>query len=152
MKVLVVTDSHQNFKNLLKAYEDERPDVVICAGDHSTDVEELSYVMEDSKYYIVRGNCDFYDMNHKDILQFNLEGIEIFLTHGHLYGVKSTYEILKREAREKKIDLVVFGHTHINHCKNEDDMTMYNPGALKDGYYGVIEINNGEFSIINKSL
>lgn len=152
MKILIVTDSHQEFENLLKTYKREKPDIVICAGDHSTDVEELSFVHKEAKYYIVRGNCDFYDMKHEDVLDFELNGIKIFLTHGHLYGVKSSYTLLKKEAKKREANLVIFGHTHIPHLEEDEKITLYNPGAMKDGKYGIIEIQNREIKIETKSI
>lgn len=140
MKILVVTDCHGHFENLLKVFEEEDPDIVLCAGDNSTDVEELSYLREDKKYYIVRGNCDFYDMKHKDLEILDILGKKFLLTHGHHYGVKSTYDLIRREAIDKKVDIVVFGHTHIPYTE-EKEITLFNPGALKDGYYGIISLD-----------
>ena len=66
MKILIVSDSHSRLDNLMKIWEKEVPDIVISAGDYSKDVEELSYVYESYKYYIVRGNCDYMDHNTED--------------------------------------------------------------------------------------
>ncbi len=151
MKILVVTDCHGRFEKLLKVFEDENPDIILCAGDNSTDVEELSYLREDKKYYIVRGNCDFYDMKHRDIEIFDILGKKFLLAHGHHYGVKSTYDLIKREGIEKKIDIVVFGHTHIPYLE-EGEVTLYNPGALKDGYYGVIDLEENSIKIETKKI
>lgn len=151
MKILVVTDCHGHFENLLKAYETEEPQIVFCAGDHSTDVEELSFVKEEAEYYIVRGNCDYYDMKHEDLLKIEVEGKVFLLTHGHHYGVKSTYGLIREAGLNEGVDMVVFGHTHIPYLEKKE-VTLFNPGALKDGLYGVLNIGNGRIDVELKSL
>lgn len=151
MKILVVTDSHGNFQNLINTFEKEKPEIVICAGDHSTDVEDLSFVKEDAEYYIVRGNCDFYDTKHEDILKIEVEGKNILLVHGHHYGVKSTYDYIRQEGKNQGVDLVVFGHTHIPYLE-EENVKLFNPGALKDGLYGILDITKDKLEIEFKNI
>lgn len=151
MKILVVTDSHGSFQNLINAFEEEKPQVVLCAGDHSTDAEDLSYVKEEADYYIVRGNCDYYDSKHEDILKIEVEGKKILLAHGHHFGVKSTYDLIRQEGFRQEVDMVVFGHTHTPYLE-EKEVTLFNPGALKDGFYGVLEIEDERINITLKSL
>ncbi|MCS5421165.1 MULTISPECIES: metallophosphoesterase family protein [Psychrilyobacter] len=151
MKVLIVSDSHSRLDNLMKIWEKEVPDVVISAGDYSKDVEELSYIYEDSEYYIVRGNCDYMDNNTEDNLEFELSDKKIFLTHGHLYGVKTSYDYLRMEANDRGTDLCIFGHTHIPYLE-EEGMILFNPGAVKDGLYGILEINNDKINIEHRKL
>ncbi len=151
MKILVVTDSHGNFQNLLNVYEREQPQIVFCAGDHSTDVEDLSFLKEEAEYYIVRGNCDYYDTRHEDILKLEVEGKSILLAHGHYYGVKSGYDLIRKEGENQDVDLVVFGHTHIPYLE-EGKPTLFNPGALKDGFYGILEIQKERIDIELRNL
>ena len=99
MKILVLSDSHLNLSALISIFEAEKPDVVFGAGDHSKDLEELSYVKEEAYYYIVRGNCDYFDKNQDDILKFDLKGYKFMLTHGHLYGVKRDLDELKSKGQ-----------------------------------------------------
>ena len=152
MKILVVSDSHLNLSALINIFEAERPDVVFGAGDHSKDLEELSYVKERAEYYIVRGNCDYFDRCTEDVLRFDLNGYKFMLTHGHLYGVKSSYEALKKEAIDNGVDVVVFGHTHIPCLELEDGVHIFNPGAAKDGCYGVIDIGESGIEFYHKNL
>ena len=37
---------------------------------------------------------------------------KVLLTHGHYYNVTVGVERLKEEARERGIDIAMFGHTH----------------------------------------
>jgi predicted phosphodiesterase len=87
MKILVVTDSHGRLDYLMEMYEKERPNIVISAGDYSEDVEELSYIYEESKYYIVRGNCDYMDRTKEDNLEIELDNKKIFITFSVLYEI-----------------------------------------------------------------
>ena len=151
MKILIVSDSHGRLDSLMEIWEREIPDVVISAGDYSKDVEELSYIHEESKYYIVRGNCDYMDHNTEDILEFELLDKKIFLTHGHLYGVKTSYDYLKMESEDRGADLCIFGHTHIPYLE-KDGMILFNPGAVKDGVYGILEIDGNRMKIEHRKL
>ena len=53
---------------------------------------------------------------------------KIFMTHGHHYFVSMTLDHLKREARARGADIVIFGHTHKPCLKFEEDMIIMNPG------------------------
>lgn len=152
MKVLIVSDSHMRLEKLISIYEAEKPSVVICAGDHSKDCQELSYIKEDAKYYIVKGNCDLYDYNFNDILEFDLYNYKFFLTHGHIQGVKRGYSKLKYEGSNSKANIVIFGHTHIPYYEVEEGIHYFNPGAAKDGRYGLLEIDEDKIEFKHKIL
>lgn len=152
MKILVFSDSHLCLENLIKMVDLENPQVVICGGDHSRDALELSYIEDKLDYFIVRGNCDMFDHSFKDILQFKLEDKKIYLTHGHLHGVKMTLEKLKKATKESNEDIVIFGHTHIPYHEIYEGIHYFNPGAAKDGNYGILEIKGNNISFIHKKL
>ncbi len=151
MKILVVSDAHGRLDLLIKAYEIEHPDVVIFGGDGSKDLDELSYIYDNSKYYIVRGNCDYFDRSKMDKLEIELSGKLVFLTHGHLYRVKDNYWYIREEAKKRGAKICIFGHTHIPYLE-EEEIILFNPGAIKDGVYGVIEVLRDEMKIKHKSL
>ena len=50
-KILVLSDSHSYFDEALKIFEKEKPDIVIGAGDGIKDIDDLSYVHPEAKYY-----------------------------------------------------------------------------------------------------
>jgi len=151
MKILVVADSHSRLDNLIKIWEKEVPDIVISVGDFTKDAEELSYVYEESKYYIVRGNCDYMDHSTEDVLEIEILGKKIFLTHGHIYGVKISYDYLRMEANDRGSDICIFGHTHIPYLE-EENVILFNPGAAEDGMYGIINIKNDRINIEHRNL
>ena len=111
-KILVLSDSHSYFDKVLKIFEKEKPDIVIGAGDGIKDIEELSYIYPKAEYYMVKGNCDFFDRSHNEENLFEIDNIKIFLTHGHLYGVKRSLSSIKEIGKKLNVSLIVFGHTH----------------------------------------
>ncbi|MBN1469190.1 MAG: metallophosphoesterase [Fusobacteriaceae bacterium] len=152
MKILIFSDSHLSLNNIIKMVELENPDIVLCGGDHSKDAEELSYLITGPKFYIVRGNCDFYDSRNDDILEFEIEKFKLLLTHGHLYNVKSTMSLLKKDAEKKAKNIVVFGHTHIPYYEVENSIHYINPGAARDGNYGILTLENGNINFKHRRI
>ena len=142
MKILIITDSHGNMDKIYAIIAQENPNMIIWTGDYSCDAEECSYVFPDIKFYIVRGNCDVFDRKFDDEEVINIDGIKIFITHGHLYNVKKEMKILEKIAEKYGVDAVCFGHTHKPYYKEKDGIKYFNPGALKDNKYGVLTIEN----------
>ena len=152
MKSVVMTDSHGRLDYMIKVIEKENPKIVIFAGDHSEDCIELQYINDNIKYYIVKGNTDFNDYRTPEIVEIDINGEKIFLTHGHIFGVKRGYNMIKEEAVKRGSSLVIFGHTHIPYIEKWREITFFNPGAMKDGNYGVITFEDEIFKIETKTL
>ena len=151
-KILVLSDSHSYFDKALKIFEKEKPDIVIAAGDGIKDIDELSYVHPEVKYYMVKGNCDFFDRSHNEENLFEINGVKIFLTHGHLYSVKRSLSSIKEIGKKLSVSLVIFGHTHKSYMEKDGDMILFNPGATEDGRYGIIILENGNIQLFHKQL
>lgn len=152
MKVVIISDSHGNVSKFKDIIILEKPEVVIWTGDCSSDAEIESYIYSDIKFYIVRGNCDLYDTKFNDEEIIEIEGKKIFLTHGHLYEVKRNILKLEKEAEIKKVDVVCFGHTHQPYLELKNSIYYFNPGALKDGRYGTLEIKNKKIELKQKKI
>ena len=56
MKALICSDSHQRLDYFQQVMELEEPEVVIFAGDHSTDAFDMSLVFREIHFAIVKGN------------------------------------------------------------------------------------------------
>ena len=151
-KILVLSDSHSYFDKVLKIFEKEKPDIVIGAGDGIKDIEELSYIYPKAEYYMVKGNCDYFDRSHNEENLFEIDNIKIFLTHGHLYGVKRSLSSIKEIGKKLNVSLIVFGHTHKPYIEKDGDITLFNPGATEDGRYGIIILEKGKIELIHKQL
>lgn len=152
MKILVISDSHGRLEKLISIYEREKPDMVICAGDFSDDAEELSYVFPENTYHIVKGNCDYYDIQRSDEMVLELGGHKVFLAHGHHYRVKLEYETIEKRGRELECDVVIFGHTHRPYLEKKKGIILFNPGAVLGNDYGIIKINKESIDFLLKRI
>ena len=152
MKAVVITDSHGKVDYILKVLEIEKPDALFFAGDHSEDCIETGYIYEELKYYMVKGNTDMEDYHTPEIVVEEIEGVKIFLTHGHLFRVKHGYGLLENHAVRAGADLVIFGHTHVPYKEEVHGILYFNPGAMKDRHYGVVEISKGSVNAEFRAL
>lgn len=149
--MLVLSDTHGAvFESILKPMQQEKNiDLMVHCGDKYKDAQKIAGLLGIKNLYRVVGNCD-YDMQNKDnMLNFEIEGKHVLVTHGHFQHVKDGLEILKEVAKEKCADLVLFGHTHIAHEEADNNVIYFNPGSTilpKSGKasYGIIEILSGK--------
>lgn len=139
MKILICSDSHTRLEYFQKAIETENPELVIFAGDHSTDAIDMSFVYDKIPFKIVKGNTDYYDRETKDTEIFELNGKKVLLTHGHLFGVKGNLNELEKKAFSENVDICIYGHTHIEYMKEKDGIVYLNPGALQDRKYVIYD-------------
>lgn len=154
MKVLIVSDTHGREQNLAEALEQTGPiDQLIHLGDVEGGAEHIRELAGDAPAAIIAGNNDFFcDLPNERI--FTLGGHRIFMTHGHGYFVHSGTLYLKREARKKGPDIVMFGHTHKPYMEEDNELLVLNPGSLslprQEGHrptYIVMEIaDDGQIS------
>ena len=145
MRILVFSDSHKNISACLTVIENIiGVDMILHAGDHASDAAWIQKCYPDIPVKYVVGNCDSNIAPAEMVVE--AEGKKIFLTHGHLYSVKSqpAYHSLIDAAKAKDCDCVVFGHTHQEIHFKQDNLTVLNPGSIKhSGTFGVIEIEDG---------
>ena len=148
MKLLVLSDTHRSLGFACEAIEKERPDAVMHLGDHLSDAEELSFAYQEPDFYYVPGNCD-YEPAANPSMTLELDGVRMFLTHGHLFGVKSGTAALLAAAKARGAQLALYGHTHIAACTEHGGVTLLNPGTagrLGRSSYAVVETQNGGFT------
>ena len=148
MKVLIVSDTHRNEDNLIKALENEKNlDLLIHCGD----VEGAEYEIENyagCKTLFVAGNNDYFSGLSREV-ETQIEDLRVWVTHGHNYYVNANPEYIKKEARARKMDIVMFGHTHRPVVEQAKDLVVINPGSLtyprQEGRrpsYAVLETEN----------
>ena len=127
MRLLIMSDTHGDAE-VIKTVRDYYPqvDAVVHCGD-----SELPY---DHTYLQgverVRGNCDRKDDRFPNEKLFELGETTVFVTHGHLFNVKSSILSLMYRAREVGADICCFGHSHILGAEMIDDTLFINPGSL----------------------
>ena len=153
MKILVMSDSHGCKDYMLKAVALESPEWILHLGDRVRDCVDIEFEYPDIPLRKVSGNCDR-DSAKLDIDEFTLGGKRFFMTHGHLFGVKTGKGRIVATAVNRGADILLFGHTHIPHHSVAEDFIMLNPGSIGTGgkSYAVIEIINGVVSCELKSL
>ncbi|EEY33997.1 YfcE family phosphodiesterase [Pseudoleptotrichia goodfellowii] len=139
MKILICSDSHTRLDYFQKVIDLEEPEMIIFGGDHSTDAIDMSLVYSEIPFKIVRGNTDYFDKDTRDIEIFEVNGKKVFLTHGHLFGVKSNLNEIEKKAVSENADICIFGHTHREYMKEIDGVTYLNPGALQDRKYVIYD-------------
>ena len=139
MKILICSDSHTRLDYFQKVIYLEEPEMIIFGGDHSTDAIDMSLVYSEIPFKIVRGNTDYFDKDTRDIEIFEVNGKKVFLTHGHLFGVKSNLNEIEKKAVSENADICIFGHTHREYMKEIDGVTYLNPGALQDRKYVIYD-------------
>ncbi len=151
MKILVLSDSHYGQQFMRYCMDAIKPDQVIHLGDHYEDAENLQKDYSHIRFHMVPGNCDrlspFFAV--PQILCYPIAGVRIYLSHGHLHGVKSDIFRFLADAWEKEAQVALFGHTHEALCfQTEDGMWVLNPGSCRgfSGSVGLIEAEDGKIS------
>ena len=145
MRILVFSDSHKNVSDCTQVIENIiGVDMILHAGDHALDAAWIQKCFPDIPVKYVVGNCDTNIAPAEMVIE--AEGKRIFLTHGHLYSVKTQadYHSLIAAAKALNCDCAVFGHTHREVHLRQDGLVILNPGSIKHSHsYGVIEIEDG---------
>jgi len=162
IKALVVSDSHGNSTYMKQVIKDEKPDMLIHAGD----VEDSLYgILGPVDFYIhvVKGNCDtFVDAPLEEI--FNLGKRKVLLIHGHMCGGAHIHPFNHMEeivayAKSKGCDMLIYGHTHIpDFEEREDGFIIVNPGSIsrprqidRQKTYAILEVKDDKVNVIQKS-
>ncbi len=149
MRIVVFSDTHRNISGCIQLLENMQGqiDAVLHAGDIAEDIEKLKSTFPHMAICGVRGNNDFYTNLPTELL-LDYEGIKIFLTHGHRYKVKYTYEDIADVAIAKGAQIAVFGHTHQSCDRIEKGVHLLNPGSAGGLWptYAIIEMENGKIS------
>lgn len=129
MKILIVSDTHGQEKNLEEVLEKESPiDALIHLGDLEGG-EDFINTHVSCPAYLVSGNNDFFCSLPRE-REITLGNSQVLLTHGHYYYVSLGVEELRRQAASRDYQVVMFGHTHKPYLETKDGVTILNPGSL----------------------
>lgn len=154
-KILAVSDSHGRPEMLRKILEhfSGQADLLVFCGDGSEDMGLiLSMAKEHGSMHrdfppvaaIVHGNGDDnslkvdFDPNPESgenalkvpaAITVFAAGMNILVTHGHMFGVYYGTAGLENHAKETGASLVLFGHTHIADRSENNGITFINPGS-----------------------
>ena len=153
MKIIVFSDSHGLYNNMIDIVKNEAPDMIIHCGDYERDVRALEVKFRDIQIHSVEGNCDFASGGRTEE-EFTVLGRKFYITHGHLQRVKGGYMNLIYTGKEKFADVVICGHTHVPLYEEYEGMSIINPGSITFGAktYGIIEMDETSFNYTAKAL
>ena len=148
MKILVLSDSHSALSFMRRCITAVMPNAVVHLGDHFDDGEAMKEEFPGIPFYQVPGNCDRYRCPpwQPPILIDRVCGVDLYMTHGHKQGVKSSTAMMEAEARAMHAKAALYGHTHVAECRwCEDGMLVMNPGSAGygGGSAGLIETQDG---------
>jgi len=149
-KLLILSDSHNSrlaLENILAA-EADSIDALIFLGDGLRDLEQALTFYPSLRAYAVAGNCDFGALEPLDGLAA-FDGVVVFYTHGHMYGVKYDLDTLADAAAARGANVALFGHTHIPVAEERGGGFLFNPGSCGRCYtgpntYGILTLADGK--------
>lgn len=143
MKIGILSDTHDNVSNLLKAkslFREEGITTLIHCGDMTS--ADTARQMVDFDIIYVNGNMDdsvavndtLWMLNHNcetpgAVFTGKIAGVKIAATHGHLQGK------LDQLLRWRRYDFVFHGHTHRQRDEKIGKTRVINPGALGGARY-----------------
>lgn len=149
MRILVVSDSHGRTRGIDKAIDAVSPNMIFHLGDIERDVKYIETIYPEIELHAVLGNNDPWVRRETEKV-VEVEGVNFFLTHGHLYSVYDKGFRVAKRAKELGCTIALFGHSHIPSDEMFDTVRVINPGSITlprsgNPSCGVIEIENGHF-------
>lgn len=142
MKILITTDIHNRLKTLKEIKAHQTFDYHLDAGDSLLPL----HILDSEGIISVKGNSDFFSKLPLERL-LEIDGMRIFLIHGHKEGVKYSLDTLIKLAKEKNVDICIYGHTHIQHMVTLDGIIYLNPGALSNKTQNYAIYENGQITL-----
>ncbi|MCM1284994.1 MAG: YfcE family phosphodiesterase [Acetobacter sp.] len=153
MRIVVMSDSHRNKRNLFNIVEMHLndADLFIFLGDGESDIEDVIALYPNLPIHIVAGNCDWYSTKplYKEII---FDKKHIFFSHGHPFSVKHSYNMIIEEAEKREADIVLFGHTHVQYKEYRENLAVMNPGSVANSEYGMIDIIGDDIMLIDAKI
>jgi putative phosphoesterase len=106
-------------------------DLIIHAGD-LTQIDVIKELEQIAPVIAVHGNMDPSDVKAElpefDSVEFHGRKIGVIHNPTALWGMSE----MRRIAKENNLDILVFGHTHKQFVKLEDNILFINPGSVND--------------------
>ncbi len=122
-------------------------DFIIHAGD-AVELSVLKELEEIAETKAVSGNMDNYELKQKlpEILVLEVGNKKVGVIHG--FGATDKIIDKARQAFKQKMDVIIFGHSHVPFNCEIDGTLFFNPGSPTDKIFapyrsiGIIEIND----------
>lgn len=130
MIIGVMSDSHGDYQAIEQAVDTMGPvDLWLHAGDYCGDGDYLERY-SGARTIAVAGNCDGLAAKCPVDEFVELNGVKLWVTHGHQCGVKFGTQDLIALARQYGVDVVIYGHTHIVEITRLNGLLVLNPGSV----------------------
>ena len=157
MKIGVVSDTHNNLKNIeiiINLFNDEKVPIVIHTGDisNANTLEQFSKL--NSKLIGVYGNNDRNELGLKEVaqknnFQFQDPPRKLSLLDKEIVIFHEPDKIDQFLSENKLIDVVLYGHTHRYENNTKNGVLFFNPGesaGMQKGSnaIGILDLKNME--------
>jgi len=135
---------------MIFAIEQNDPDVIIHLGDNIGDAVKIREKFPKQAFHMIKGNCDVNATGDVE-KTITIDGIKIYMTHGHRYHVKEGLSYLMKHTQDSDINLTLFGHTHLATITEDKGATLMNPGQMRShsnrqpASYGIVLISDSRF-------
>lgn len=116
MKIVIVSDTHQNTSLIEKVLLIEKADLYLHAGDSGVSQTEIY------PFISAKGNCDYYPFNTY-VSEYTPIG-KIVVKH-HPFSLSEIDGFIKQGYK-----IFVFGHTHKKLVEQIGQYYLFNPGSL----------------------
>ena len=135
IRIGIVSDTHKHIVNLSRAIDllrQRSATMLIHLGDDYVDADEIAL------YDVVKVPGVFSDHYQDERIPNriikNMVGWRLLLTHTPVSHPNDLPGDLKPEdmIRDRRVDVVLFGHSHVPVIKEEDGIIFVNPGHLKN--------------------
>lgn len=150
MKILIMSDSHGLTEEIAEIRKKHSKEITLMVHCGDSELESNHSCLEE--FTVIRGNCDFDKTFPEEHIE-EIGGFRVFITHGHLYSVKSTLLKLSYRAKELGANIVCFGHSHNLGAEIIDDILFINPGSIrlprgrKEKTYVIMDVINSEIDL-----
>ena len=154
-KILVFSDSHNYCEQIIKVTKNfisknTTLDYIIHLGDLVHDAQYLQEKFPLIPVLSVCGNFDYYRDIGECEKEYELGGKKFFILHGHTKDVRFSFDALKSLGKQKRYDIILYGHLHTPREEYHDGTYLISPGSIHnnrdkpDKSYCVIDITNND--------
>ena len=148
-RILVVSDSHgavDMLDEILTSQPQAR--IVFHLGDGARDLDDIIHKYPNKYFHRVAGNCDFSSHLPLEVVD-EVEGKRIFACHGHTLRVKYGTGALVDAALSENAAVALYGHTHVQGYSYDKGLLIFNPGSVREGRFGAIDVaENGILPVL----
>lgn len=140
-QMLVMSDTHYEerlIERIVKAHP--QCELYVHCGD--SQLSANARVLQ--PFIVVAGNTDRVAWQSDEYVMFG--DYPMMVTHGHRYQVNWGLDQLVQKAKQERVEIVCFGHTHVPLCVQVAGVLFINPGSVTSprgawsfGTYAVIE-------------